>query len=371
MELFKPLRDRWHDWQSRSESDQLPSNRQQLNVPGPIPKPVTLPGLALMRGGRGSLRQPRLGLRNPQPAPSEETTNNVHIHIPPNTQNSLSNTTRPKPSTAKANNAPSANKPEAPQQHTPMTASAVDETTLPIGDDIDQTFEGLRQPNPDSYHIPSAHPQGSQKQTSHTLVDDTTLREYCSGFFVDLMAADKHPELQARYQQKRALINKFLISLNMRERHVAVDFVMASKTKRQNATVATILITCLNDDQRKKIQSGLHKQRNVMPEGFDIRIVVQRTVLSSRMISTPSKPGNYARKIVMASFAGDPGTMCGILGHFLDFGPETYFTLGGTIIVDGGVYILTTAHSLFSKSADAEERPHAEGENSIFTSLRL
>lgn len=323
-----------------------------------------------MRGGRSSLRRSRLGLRNPQPAPSEETTNNVHIHIPPSTQNSLSNATIPKTSTAKTNNAPSANKPAAPQQHTPITASATDETTLPIGDDTDQTFDGLLQPNPDSSHIPATHPQASQKQTSHTPVEDTALREYCSGFFVDLMAADKHPELQARYQQKRALINKFLISLNMKERHVAVDFVMASKTKRQNATVATILITCLNDDQRKTIQRGLHKQRNVIPEGFDIRVVVQRTVLSSRLTSTPSNPGEYARNIVMASLVRDPGTMCGILGHFFDFKsvlPDAYFTLGGTIIVDGGVYVLTTAHSLFSKFAGPEGRRHVEGENSFPT----
>lgn len=359
MELFKTARSKWHDWHPRSESDELPSNSQHLHVSGPIPKP---PVLALMRGGRGSLRKSKQFLVGPQLTPNDGTTNTVHIQIPSNTQISLSKAPGQKAPTSKTTNDSTANKAMAPQPHAPITQSATEESLMRNENGTTQISEARAQSNIPSSHAPMANLQAS--------LEDPTLIEYCSGFFVDPMAADRHPEIQTRYNQSTALIGSFLISLQMKDPRVALEFVMASKTRQRDSAIATILITCLTNDQKRKIESGLHKQRNVIPAGFDIRIVVWKTVLSSRLTSTPSNPGEYAGKLVMASLARDATTLCGILGllvlHDMSDSAATYFTLGGTIMVDGAVYVLASAHSLF-KSAAIGGQGRGDGKRSFFS----
>jgi hypothetical protein len=83
-------------------------------------------------------------------------------------------------------------------------------------------------------------------------------------------------------------------------------------------------------------------------------------------ISTPLEPGALSEQLVEAVFTGDPPTFCGTQGRLvLHDGPsigETRFcTLGGTIVVGGAVYILTTAHSFFN-SQDGERSRMNEGE---------
>jgi hypothetical protein len=129
---------------------------------------------------------------------------------------------------------------------------------------------------------------------------------------------------------------------------VAVDFALVSKTKQNNTAVATILITCVNNSQKKSIENGLHKNRNVIPDGLVTYIVVKKAAYASRFTSTPSNLGEYGGRRVEGLFVDNQSTMCGVLGrlHSFDGLSHSDLTLGGTIVADETVCILTTAHSM-------------------------
>jgi hypothetical protein len=326
-----------------------------------------------MRGGLGSLRHSKPISRNPQPLSSSATTNNVHIRVASNTQGSSARGARRRIPTTETDIIATAPKAAAPQQHAPTTASASGESSSLIKNATNQTSDGQIKSKSPSKQAPLANPQAATAQTSETLLQDPALIEYCSGCFIDPMAVEKCPQLHARYQENEGLIRDFLDKLQMPNRRVAMDFALVSKTKQKNSAVATILFTCLDDDQKKQIESGLHK-RNVIPPGFVARIIVWKFEYASRLISTPLNPGKYAGRRVEASFVEGRETMCGILGRLSSQGKSeleiSAFTLGGTIIVDDAVFVLTTAHSLFqSTDTDIGRRRSSDGERSSFTIL--
>jgi hypothetical protein len=350
MEMLRSLRSRWH---SKPEFDEPPLD-SQLKVPGPIPTPP----LSLMRGGLGSLRQSKPSPSNPQPSPGVETTST--IHTPPNTQFPPPWKTRRRTPRAEPEDPAAPSMVPGSQQNAHVTTPTTDGIRVPVETTTVQTSEDPAQPNSAPAHGTPVS-QLTQTRSPHASLEDPALIKYCSGCFIDPMGASKCPELHSRYQKNLGLIRKFLVNLQMQDPRVAVDFAMVSKAKSKNSAVATILFTCLNENQKKHIESGLHKHKgNVIPPGFVPQIVVWETVLSSQLASTPSNPGLYDGMLVEASIVEDSGTLCGVLGHLhlFDEPPFTgsFFNLGGLIIVGEQVFALTTAHSLFKRETLGLER---------------
>jgi hypothetical protein len=155
---------------------------------------------------------------------------------------------------------------------------------------------------------------------------------------------ESNPDLKIR-------LRNFLQYLRLRTTTgVIIDCVCASTTRDPRDLKPTILFLCLTKEQHQVISSALRQRAGggieVVPS-VDYRYVVliQKTQLCASGVSEPMDPGAFPRQVVRGYLNNGP-SICGVLCSRSNMWSGAKCTLGGLIVVDGGVFGLTTSHSL-------------------------
>jgi hypothetical protein len=85
-------------------------------------------------------------------------------------------------------------------------------------------------------------------------------------------------------------LRAFLQHLRLDDARISLDCAMAGRTGNIEALKPTILFMCLNERQKKAIESGIGSKRNLISAQFVCRVVVQELRLISPFLSIPSSP---------------------------------------------------------------------------------